>query len=153
MIDRLLVQRRLALIASYLDELSRLARVPRKAFLEDKDKTAAAESYLRRSLEAIFDIGRHVLAKSGGVELAMEYKSIARGLGDKGIVSKEMSDTLVKIAGYRNRMVHLYDMVDEEEIYDIIQANLSDIRSFIREVRDFLKKSSPGGAPASGQVP
>ncbi len=32
--------------------------------LSDRRNPAAAESYLRRSLEAIFDIGRHILAKS-----------------------------------------------------------------------------------------
>lgn len=108
MVDKMLVQQRLGLIVSYLEELSKLAEVPREVFLRDKVKTAAAKSFLRRSLEAIFDVGRHVLAKSGGVDMATEYKSIARGLGDKGIVSKEMSDTLIKMAGYRNRLVHLY---------------------------------------------
>ena len=37
---------------------------------------AAAESYLRRCLEALLDLGRHVLAKGYG-RAATEYKAIA----------------------------------------------------------------------------
>ena len=35
----------------------------KEKFLASKHNIAAAESYLRRSLEALFDIGRHILTK------------------------------------------------------------------------------------------
>ncbi len=35
--------------------------VPRQDFLGDATIAGAAESYLRRSLEAIFDVGRHII--------------------------------------------------------------------------------------------
>jgi len=46
----------------------------------NKINTAAGESFLRRILEAIFDIGRHILAKRGHLDLSSEYKSIVKGL-------------------------------------------------------------------------
>jgi len=107
MLNFTLIEQRLALIASYIKVLEDLARKPKESFLHDKTTTGAAESYLRRSLEAIFDIGRHILAKSGFLELATEYKSIARGLKQKGIVDKRLGNKLVQMAGYRNRLVHL----------------------------------------------
>jgi uncharacterized protein YutE (UPF0331/DUF86 family) len=79
MINRLLVKQRLTMINDYCKELDHLKELPKEVFLETVN-SAAAESFLRRSLEAIFDIGRHVLAKTGQVELAGEYKSIAAGL-------------------------------------------------------------------------
>lgn len=138
MINRLLIQERIGLINSYLSELSRLSAVPKETFLNDKDKAAAAESYLRRALEAVFDIGRHILAKSGGIEMASEYKAIARGLGQKNILSKEMSGTLIKMAGYRNRLVHLYNLVTEEELYSILKNNLEDFRAFCKEINNYI---------------
>lgn len=140
MIDRVRVMEKLDMIGRYVARLKLLARFSKDEFLGDPDKSAIAESYLRRSLEAVFDIGRHILAKTGGTGLAGEYKSIARGLGDKQIVSKPMSEILVRMAGYRNRLVHLYHEVSDEELYSIVTNDLQDLESFVREIAQFIKK-------------
>lgn len=139
-VDKLLVKQRLALIAEYLEELRELARMPKEEFLKIRN-SSSAESFLRRSLEAIFDIGRHILAKNGGINIAQEYKGIARGLGDKGIISEELAEQLVKMAGYRNRLVHLYHQVSDEELYEIIQDNLNDIARFKNQILEYITKN------------
>lgn len=136
MINRQLIIERLTLIDGYLKELKALASIDKNSFLSDKRNAAAAESFLRRTLEAIFDIGRHILAKTGNIDLSTEYKSIARGLGEYGYVSPELSDKLVQMAGYRNRMVHLYNLVTEEELYEIITLELTDIEEFISDIKN-----------------
>ncbi len=143
MIDRRLVRERLLLMNYYLENLQRLSHLPYETFLGDSFKVAAAESFLRRSLEAIFDIGRHILAKSGHVDLAAEYKSIARGMKSLGVVDENLGDTLVRMAGYRNRLVHLYARIGDEELYGIISCHLGDIRAFVPQVRDFLEHQDP----------
>lgn len=135
MINKQLIIDRLVLIDGYLKELRILASLDKDSFLNDKKNAAAAESFLRRSLEAIFDIGRHILAKTGSIDLSTEYKAIAKGLGEKGFVGSETSKKLVEMAGYRNRMVHLYNMVSEEELYSIITSELKDIEKFITEIK------------------
>lgn len=79
MLNKRMIMQRLALIKEYINRLKRLAHIPEQEFI-GSDSCAAAESYLRRTLEAMFDIGRHIVAKGGLVELAQEYKSIAKGL-------------------------------------------------------------------------
>lgn len=139
MIDGVLLKNRLSLIAEYCRELELLKVLPKKEFLE-KRNSAAAESFLRRSLEAIFDIGRHILAKTGHLDLAQEYKSIALGLGSKEVVSEPLAAALVEMAGYRNRLVHLYHMVSDEELYAIVHHNLTDIKEFCRQVLLYLNE-------------
>lgn len=136
-IDTLLVKQRLALISRYLVELEKLSELPKVDFLEQRT-AAAAESFLRRSLEAIFDIGRHILAKNGGANMALEYKGIAQGLGEKGIITYVLKDQLIKMAGYRNRLVHLYHQVSDEELYEIIKNNLNDIKQFKEEILNYI---------------
>jgi len=137
MINHLLVKQRLSMISDYCKELDQLKNLPKDQFTESLN-SAAAESFLRRSLEAVFDIGRHILAKSGQVELAGEYKSIASGLIKVGAVSTELGDTLIEMAGYRNRLVHLYHMVEAEELYHIVQNNTSDLKEFVRQINEFI---------------
>lgn len=132
------IEKNLSLIQGFLSELKNLSEIPEEEFLKDKRNPAAAESYLRRSLEAVFDIGRHILSKSYGFK-ELEYKKIAMGLGERGVVDMEYAGTLLKMAGYRNRMVHLYHEVAPHEIYNILQEHLSDIDRFIPEIVSFLE--------------
>jgi uncharacterized protein YutE (UPF0331/DUF86 family) len=134
-INVILVEQRLGLISGYLKDLKRLASLPRDEFLSDSLKVAAAESFLRRSLEAVFDVGRHVLAKSGFIELAAEYKSIARGLADRRFIDQDLGKALVEMAGYRDRLVHLYSEIAGDELYSIIAGRLDDIGEFVRQIR------------------
>jgi hypothetical protein len=60
-----------------------------RIFIE-KLNSAVAESFLRRSLEAIFDIEHHILAKSGQIALASEYKLIAIDLVKMNIISDDL---------------------------------------------------------------
>lgn len=145
MLNLALIEGRLVSLSSYLSILEELSHLPEEEFLSDKTKTGAAESYLRRSLEVIFDVGRHILAKSGHVELAGEYKSIARGLERIGVVDAQLGARLVQMAGYRNRMVHIYSEVTDEELYAILTENLADVKEFIRQVREFLRKQGLEG--------
>ncbi len=132
-----LIQDRLGFVVGWVERLRHLSKLDRDDFFIG-DNPAIAESYLRRSLEAIFDIGRHIIAKHAG-KAAVEYKEIARLLARNAVISKELSKKLVLMAGYRNRMVHFYHEVTDEELYSILTNNLPDIQVFIQEMGAFLE--------------
>jgi len=79
---------------------------------------AAAEPYLGRALESIFDLGRHILAKGFAI-VPTEYKEIASALVKQGVLSEGEERILRPMAGYRNRMVHFYDEIGTNELYSI----------------------------------
>ena len=84
-IDSKVVAQRVFWISQMTDALKDLRLEEKAAFLADRHKVAAAESYLRRALEALFDIGRHILAKRF-TYLATEYKEIAKGLSENRVL-------------------------------------------------------------------
>ncbi len=55
-------------------------------------------------------------------------------LEQNNYISEQQLGTLIKMVKFRNRAVHLYDKIDEEEIYHIIQKNLSDFDDFIAAI-------------------
>ena len=140
MINRTLVESRLSLIIELVGQLDSLAVLSESEFLGDPRNVGAAESFLRRSLEAVFDVGRHLLAKSGHSDLAKEYKTIAQGMAALGVVSEEFVPTLVQMAGYRNRMVHFYYEVTPPELYQLIVAHRKDLRRFVDCVVAYLER-------------
>ncbi len=133
-----LIDDRLGLINQCLFKLKRLSTLPKDKFLSS-EAPAIAESYLRRGLEAIFDIGRHIIAKTAQ-KTAVEYKEIAVKLTELGIIPAEFAPKLRLMAGYRNRLVHFYYEVTAEEIYRIIKEHLEDIENFVILIKNFIKK-------------
>ena len=69
---------RIDVIRAALSRLKELSKLSRDEFLEDYKNPASAETFIRHCLEAIFDIGRHVLAKTGKIWLTHEYKNIVK---------------------------------------------------------------------------
>lgn len=136
--DTIMVQDRIDRIIEWIHQLDTLAKLPRETFMYPRN-AAAAESFMRRSLEAIFDIGRHLLARSGRVDLAQEYKAIARGLVAIGAVDRDTGAILEKMAGYRNRLVHFYHEVTMDELYEIILHHRDDLLRFTRQIVSFLE--------------
>jgi uncharacterized protein YutE (UPF0331/DUF86 family) len=133
-----LIADRLKLIRDSLFEMKKMAEMSFHDFLADKRNPASTESFLRRSLEAVFDIGRHILAKSKGKKI-IEYKEIALLLGREKVIPLELSQRLIPIAGYRNRLVHFYHEINDKELYEIIKKDLVDIEDFVKAIERFLR--------------
>lgn len=103
------------------------------AFHADPRNAAAAESHLRRALEALLDLGRHVLAKGFG-RAVTEYKDVARALAEVGVLHHAHGTLLGHLAGYRNRLVHFYQEVSEIELYEICTGELDDVDTVLTEI-------------------
>jgi uncharacterized protein YutE (UPF0331/DUF86 family) len=125
-------------IETCLQELRPFSKMSNEEFLADRKNPPFVESYLRRALEAVFDIGRHILARTSGFK-EIEYKAIAKQLGEKEIITKGLSDILHIMAGYRNRMVHFYKEVTPEELPYIVVNRLGDLDRFNKEIVAFIK--------------
>lgn len=107
-------------------------------FIADPRTPAAAESYLRRCLEALLDLGRHILAKGFGRAVS-EYGAIAHELQGVGVLGPAEAGLLREMAGYRNRLVHFYDEVSTVELYEICTQDLSDIERITRALEQWIR--------------
>ena len=136
-IRRVVVADKVALIRRLLDGIATLPLDDLHEFRRDPRMVAAAESYLRRALEALLDIARHVLARAFG-RGATEYAEVARQLGDVGVVSADQAERLVLMARYRNRLGHMYDEVTEPELYDVLTLHRADIPELVGAVTAWM---------------
>jgi len=121
--------------------LSNLRALPTESFETFKAEPrniAAAESFLRRALEALLDLGRHLLSK-GFAQAVGEYKEVASHLVRIGILDQQKGNLLRDMAGYRNRLVHFYHEVSDQELYEICTRRLTDIEMLLRSLVDWIK--------------
>jgi uncharacterized protein YutE (UPF0331/DUF86 family) len=109
-------------------------------FTLDRRNVAAAESCLRRALEALMDLGRHLLAKVYATSVT-EYKKIADELASRRIFTDQMAKQLRILAGYRNRLVHFYHQVPPEELYQICSSQLDDLLLVRNAFAEWIKQN------------
>jgi uncharacterized protein YutE (UPF0331/DUF86 family) len=134
-----IVAEKISYIRNMVEAIRSLPLSSYNDFSADTRNAAAAESYVRRALEALFDIGRHILVKAFAMAPA-EYKQIAEGLTKEGVLPKEDGRVLREMAGYRNRMVHFYHEIDEQELHDICRNRLADIERVTETFGQWLRE-------------
>jgi len=139
-IDEKVIAQRARWIRESIAAMKELPLADRQNFLGNKHNVAAAESYIRRSLEALFDVGRHILSK-GFAYPATEYKDIPRGLFEKSVLGRDDAELMRKMAGYRNRMVHFYHEISSEELLDIGLHHVSEIECLLERMLSWLRSS------------
>lgn len=134
-LSKVKIESKIAYIRESLTELEKLSEIEEKEFINDKKNFAVAEHYLRRALEAVFDISGHIVSRfplSPG-KRPDTYKGLVDPLVNKNIIDEEFGKVLIKMAGYRNRMVHFYDEITDKEMYSILQNHLTDIENFAKK--------------------
>ena len=66
------------------------------------------------------------------------YDSFVK-LTDKGILSEKNLNTYKKMIGMRNKIVHDYERISKEMLYDVIKNNLGDFNCFIEDINKNIK--------------
>ncbi|MHB1043093.1 MAG: DUF86 domain-containing protein [Eubacteriales bacterium] len=90
MINKYVIHNRIDLINRSVTRLKKLATLAEPRFTADPDNYAIAEHHLRRALESLFDIGRHIMAKQGLGHPA-DYQSILLALAKEKIIPGEFA--------------------------------------------------------------
>jgi len=133
-----LITERVNIIRHSVKRLKLLAEIPKEEFCNNDDLIDIAENRLRRALEALFDLGRHLLVKSGA-GIPSDYRSVIKMLHENGMLPEDYANKITGMAGYRNRLIHDYNKVTPEELYYILQTRLPDLELFCQYVVDYVQ--------------
>jgi len=133
MVDKDIIQRKLSFIDLKLGNLETLKRMERHDFLASFQAVDAAKYNLQVCIEALIDVSNHVVARERWGIPSTSAEAV-RIIIQHGVLAKEKELSLVQMVKFRNRIVHLYQEVDDSEIYRILQENLDDIKGFIQAV-------------------
>ena len=104
-INKDVLRARISYIEDSRGSLERFRGISYEEFHSNPDHFRIAFYDLHRSLEAIMDIGSHILSRIPGARPS-SYKDIPQLLEKHKIIPSDFADgQLTKMAGYRNRMV------------------------------------------------
>jgi len=133
------INKKICDIEGSLNRLHKFREVSLKEFLDNRDLQDIASFRLIVATEAAIDICLHLVSKLLQ-KVPEDYAGCFRLLGENGIISDELAQGLVKMARFRNLLVHQYWDIDYAQVYSIITGpSLDALKSFILQVKKTCK--------------
>ncbi len=127
-------------IHSSLERLEELRRLPKDAFFSDPHKISSAKYNFIVAIEGAVDLCNHVIAKNA-FRTPEDYADTFKVMRERGAFDAAFTENLVRMARFRNRLVHIYWEVDNDELYNILQSRIEDIRQFLTKFGAFIGTS------------
>ncbi|MBT9141013.1 MAG: hypothetical protein DDT30_01599 [Dehalococcoidia bacterium] len=127
------IRNKLRVITACQDKLEQLKTYSEEEFLSDFRLTDSARHNLQISIEAMLDICNHLIARHS-LEIPQSNAETFAVLCRHGFLNPKMQSTYSAMARFRNRIVHMYDDVNNREIYLIVQQHLKDYHRFIDDI-------------------
>ena len=135
MTDPDLVKKKLAQIETNLRELRTLASID--ALGSDLREERFIEHTLQLAIQAALDVASHIVSdeRLGEPRTNRELFDL---LARAGWLDDELAETLRRMAGFRNVLVHGYATVNLEIVRDIVEHRLGDLERFVAAIRPRL---------------
>jgi uncharacterized protein YutE (UPF0331/DUF86 family) len=136
MVDAELVEKKLAFIETCVDDIRRLANL--ELIESDIREERFVSHTLQLAIQAALDVASHLVSdmRLGEPETNRELFSLLHeGLG----IPDVLVDTLARMAGFRNILVHGYQALDRQILRHVAEHNLDDLNSFVNAVRTRLQ--------------
>jgi len=131
------LRKRLQKLGDYLSFLEGCRNYSLEEFMDDPHRYGSVERFLQLSIEAVNDIGSHIIADEnyGPVNRAADIPIL---LEQQELIDSAARDVWIRMIGFRNILVHDYLDVDRTIVYQVLQENVNDLRMLMKAFSIFL---------------
>lgn len=129
MVDRDLVLRKLAALDEYAGQLEEYRALTVEQYRADWKAQRIVERTLQMAIEACADVANHLIADRR-LRVPTTYAEAFEILGEAGILDASLKDTTVRMARFRNIVVHDYTRIDPAVVVRILREDLADLSRF-----------------------
>ncbi len=132
------IQEKITELKELLKELQTIMPTRYETYRSNKLFKAASERYLEKIVEQITQIDS-LFQKQEGI---LRKEESFLNLYEHKIIPKELYIALREIKGLRNILIHQYEQINDEIVYEAIKSKLTkDAESFIRLMKKFYEKN------------
>jgi uncharacterized protein YutE (UPF0331/DUF86 family) len=128
-VDRDLILRKLSDLERYIAQVSEYRMIDAEQYRDDWRSQRIIERTLQMAIEACVDIASHVIADRG-LPVPATYAEVFDVLGQAGLIDRALRDAMVKMARFRNLIVHEYTRIDPDIVVHILRHDLDDLTRF-----------------------
>ena len=136
MVNKEVVREKLIHLEEYINDLDEYKELKLEELTSDKILFRYLERTLHLAVEAILDIGYHIISDER-LGNPVSNKEAMKILAENNII-KENVDDYIKMAQFRNIIVHDYADIDPEIMLKIIKENISDLKSIFKWYKEYI---------------
>lgn len=118
-------------------QLRELGQPSQEAFLADARSVNSAKYLLIVATEAALDICNHLAARRGA-RSPEDYADCMAIMAELGVIDDALKVRMVRMARFRNLLVHLYARVDDGQVHRVIREDLGDLERYLASVGRYL---------------
>jgi uncharacterized protein YutE (UPF0331/DUF86 family) len=133
--DTELLEKKLAFIETCVRELRELSQ-PERIETDIREERFVAHT-LQMAIQAALDIASHIVSDARLGE-PRTHRELFDLLQRHAWLSLELTDTMGKMAGFRNIVVHGYQSVDPRIMRDLVENRLDDLLAFTTAIKTRL---------------
>lgn len=131
------VKSQISLIRTYLKDLKALSRIELADFKTNRERQLAVMHALQLAIEGCLNVGAHIIS-ADELGAPSDYADIFEILAKAKIIDADFAGKMKKMARFRNKLVHLYWDIDQEQIYNILRENLTDFDEYLKYISLYL---------------
>jgi uncharacterized protein YutE (UPF0331/DUF86 family) len=137
MLDKALIEQKLAFLIEHLDELEPLSAAALEEYKTDMIKRHAAEKLVELVVGYATDINQLIIE---GMEhsVPQTYYSSFVTMQELSVLPQDLATRLANTTGLRNRLVHQYEKLSHEVVYYSLKPLLRNYRQYVVLIRDYL---------------
>ena len=133
MSSKLVIENLIAVVRKQISILAQYRVLSQEEIVGDDSRRGAVERFTYLMAQATINLA----------EALISYKKLRKPttlseafyvLDESGLISKNLSERLVKMVGFRNIIAHDYVKINYDIVYDVLQNRLVNIEEFLRSV-------------------
>ncbi len=138
MVRSSIILKKISHIRHNLSRLREKESVSLVAFKDDMDIQDIVLHNLQLAVQGCIDLGSHIISDEGW-GIAGSLNEIFYILQEKGVIKTDLTEKMVSMVGFRNILVHEYQDVNMDIVYNILRAHLKDIDGYLLAVIDHFR--------------
>ena len=137
MVSQETLARKISYIVTKIERLKKLGRPSKNKFFNSQDLQDMVLYNLQLTIQACIDIGVHIITDEGWGTPG-SFSDVFYKLEEREVINRELNEQLVRMVGFRNRIIHDYEEIDLNIVYEVWQYGIKDIESYILQVGDYF---------------
>ncbi|MCF6095678.1 DUF86 domain-containing protein [Thermovorax subterraneus] len=134
-----IIERKIAFIREQINDIKLLlSNKSKEEILKDQWLIKGLKYSLQTAIETMIDITFHICAKHFK-KAPVDARDSFNMLLDKNIITERDFLTFSQMVGFRNRVVHGYEDVSDERVYELASNGLYDFEHFIDLILRYAK--------------
>jgi uncharacterized protein YutE (UPF0331/DUF86 family) len=137
--DREVVQQKLESLRRCVQRVADKCPENARALAENVDLQDIVTLNLSRAIQLCVDIGAHLIASTSDPAPATMGQTFEL-LGQQKIIPAELAGRMQRAVGFRNIVIHNYEVIDWQVVYALARDHLGDFTTFARAMAHHLDK-------------